>query len=122
MRIRLALLGILVALATSAAAQSRAAGVQMAFARAQHLRHGINASGWFAQAGDYSAAHTDRYTDAQDIALMAKLGFDHVRLSIDPVPLAMSMYPYRVQTETQTRIFSPGWIAPWTPCWPIVWR
>ena len=93
MRIRLGLLGILLALATSAAAQSRAAGVQTAFTRAQHLRHGINASGWFAQASDYSAARTGRYTDARDIALMAKLGFDHVRLSIDPVPLAMSMSP-----------------------------
>lgn len=69
-------------------AQDRAAEVQMAFARAQHLRHGINASQWFAQSpGDYSVARTDRYTDAADIALMAKLGFDNVRLSIDPVPL-----------------------------------
>jgi aryl-phospho-beta-D-glucosidase BglC (GH1 family) len=64
----------------------------MAFSRAQHLRHGINASEWFAQsASDYSAARTNRYTDAADIALMAKLGFDNVRLSIDPVPL--EQYP-----------------------------
>ncbi len=69
-------------------AQDRSAGLQTAFARAQHLRHGVNASEWFAQsASDYSAARTDRYTDAADIALMAKLGFDHVRLSIDPEPL-----------------------------------
>src|ERR1700686_531401 len=69
-------------------AQDRPADVQTAFARAQHLRHGINASEWFAQsASDYSAARTDRYTDAADIALMAKLGFDSVRLSIDPAPL-----------------------------------
>ena len=73
-------------------AQDRAADVQTAFARARHLRHGINASEWFAQsAKDYSAARTDRYTDAGDIALMAKLGFDSVRLSIDPVPLEASM-------------------------------
>ena len=69
-------------------ARDRSSDVQTAFARAQHLRHGINASEWFAQsANDYSAARTDRYTDAADIALMAKLGFDSVRLSIDPVPL-----------------------------------
>ncbi|HEY1894991.1 MAG TPA: cellulase family glycosylhydrolase, partial [Terracidiphilus sp.] len=69
-------------------AQDRPADQQTAFARARHLRHGINASEWFAQsAGDYSAARTDRYTDAADIALMARLGFDNVRLSIDPVPL-----------------------------------
>ena len=70
------------------AAQDRAAGSQIAFARAQHLRHGINASEWFAQsASDYSAARTGRYTDDADIALMAKLGFDNVRLSIDATPL-----------------------------------
>jgi aryl-phospho-beta-D-glucosidase BglC (GH1 family) len=52
------------------------------------LKHGINASEWFAQsARDYSAARTDRYIDSGDIALMAKLGFDNVRLSIDPTPL-----------------------------------
>ena len=72
------------------AAQGRAAGSQIAFARAQHLRHGINASEWFAQsASDYSAARTGRYTDDADIALMAKLGFDSVRLSIDATPLAL---------------------------------
>ncbi len=69
-------------------AQDRSAGLQTAFARAQHLKHGINASEWFAQsANDYSAARTGRYTDDADIALMARLGFDSVRLSIDPTPL-----------------------------------
>lgn len=71
-----------------ALAQNRADETKLAFARAQHLRHGINASEWFAQSpGDYSAARTNRYTDAADIALIARLGFDNVRLSIDPVPL-----------------------------------
>jgi aryl-phospho-beta-D-glucosidase BglC (GH1 family) len=75
-----------------ALAQDHAAGLQTAFARAQHLKRGINASEWFAQsASDYSAARTNRYTDAGDIALMARLGFDHVRLSIDAAPL--EQYP-----------------------------
>ena len=74
-----------------AAAQDRTADVRTAFARAQHLRHGINASEWFAQsAEDYSIARTDRYTNDDDIALMAQLGFDSVRLSIDAVPLEQS--------------------------------
>ena len=69
-------------------AQDRTAELKTAFARAQHLRHGINASEWFAQApGNYSAARTSSYTDDADIALMAQMGFDNVRLSIDPVPL-----------------------------------
>jgi aryl-phospho-beta-D-glucosidase BglC (GH1 family) len=79
---------LLLFVASSVFAQDRAADLKTAFARAQHLRHGINASEWFAQhAYDYSATFTNRYTDDGDIALMAKLGFDNVRLSIDPVPL-----------------------------------
>jgi endoglucanase len=85
-------------LAQTAAAQSLPdpdlvpgrAGVATAFARAQHLRHGINASEWFAQSGDYSAARTNSYTDAGDIALIARLGFDHVRLGIDAGALEQS--------------------------------
>ncbi len=81
-------LAFLVLLSIPVLAQDRPSDQQTAFVRARHLRHGINASEWFAQsASDYSAARTDRYTDAADIALMAKLGFDNVRLSIDPVPL-----------------------------------
>jgi hypothetical protein len=88
LHVRLNCLGVLIALALPAYAQDRAAGLQTAFARAQHLKRGINASQWFAQsASDYSAARTDRYTDAQDITLMAKLGFDNVRLSVDATPL-----------------------------------
>jgi aryl-phospho-beta-D-glucosidase BglC (GH1 family) len=84
-------LAFVVLLSLSALGQDRTVNQQTAFARARHLRHGINASEWFAQsASDYSAARTDRYSDAADIALMAKLGFDHVRLSIDPVPLERS--------------------------------
>ena len=89
------LFAIMLALAIPALAQERPAsmvGRETAFARARHLEHGINASEWFAQSpNDYSAARTNRYTDARDIALMAHLGFDHVRLSIDPVPL--EQYP-----------------------------
>ena len=92
MNLRPSCLAALLAIALPAAAQDHSAGVQTAFARAQHLKRGINASQWFAQSpNDYSAARTNRYTDAQDIALMAQLGFDHVRLSIDAVPL--EQYP-----------------------------
>ena len=93
MHLKLISLAALVAFGVSATAQDqaapdRAAGLRTAFARAQHLKRGINASGWFAQhAGDYSAAWTDKYTDSQDIALIAKMGFDNVRLSVDATPL-----------------------------------
>ncbi len=88
MRLTLRIVVAFFALTLCAAAQDRGAEMQTAFARAQHLRHGINASEWFAQsADDYSAARTNRFTDDADIALMAKIGFDNVRVSIDPVPL-----------------------------------
>jgi endoglucanase len=86
-------LAVLIGFAVAAVGQDqgsadRAASVRTAFARAEHLRRGINASEWFAQsASDYSAARTNRYMDAGDIALMAKLGFDNVRLSVDATPL-----------------------------------
>ncbi len=87
------LLALIASISSIGSAQDRAAETKLAFARAQHLRHGINASEWFAQSADnYSAARTNRYTDAADIALMAKLGFDNVRLSIDSVPL--EQYPH----------------------------
>lgn len=73
-------------------AQDRSAELQLARTRAQHLRHGINASNWFAQnPGHYSARYTDTEITPTDIALMARLGFDNVRISIDAVPL--QQYP-----------------------------
>jgi aryl-phospho-beta-D-glucosidase BglC (GH1 family) len=96
MTLRFRLLAVLILLTLPAVAQGvaqavtqdRSAELKTAFTRAQHLRHGINASEWFAQSPqDYSAARTNRYTDDADIALIAKLGFDNVRLSIDPAPL-----------------------------------
>ncbi len=84
---------ILLAVAIPAAAQDRAAELQTAFARAQHLKRGINVSHWFSQnPGDYSAHHTDTETTPDDIATIARLGFDNVRLSIDAVPLGISFF------------------------------
>jgi len=55
--------------------------------RAAHLKRGINLSMWWAQAGDYSAARLDTFTTADDFKLIKSLGFDHVRLSVNPEPL-----------------------------------
>ena len=74
-------------------AQDRSAELQLARTRAQHLRRGINASNWFAQnPGHYSAQYTNAEITPADIALMARLGFDNVRISIDAVPL--QQYPH----------------------------
>jgi endoglucanase len=55
-----------------------------AWKRVQHLRHGINAGEWLAQSRDYSPQRLRTFTTLDDIAKMRAMGFDHVRLSIDP--------------------------------------
>jgi len=62
----------------------------LAFARAQHLRRGINLSHWFAQVYDpkgYTKEHFDTYDTAQDIALIKTMGFDHVRFTLNCDPM-----------------------------------
>ncbi len=69
-------------------ARAQSTDSDLAFARARKLQHGINASIWFAQhPSDYSVDYLRTFTTPDDIALMAKLGFDHVRLSVDADPL-----------------------------------
>jgi endoglucanase len=58
--------------------------------RLTNLRHGINTSHWFAQVYDskgYTKEHFQAWTTAQDIALIKAMGFDHVRLSVNPQPM-----------------------------------
>src|SRR5271157_2444430 len=80
------LLGLLAG--TGAVAQS--ADASLARGRAEHLRRGINLSEWFAQVYDpkgYTKEHFESWTTAEDIALIKGLGFDHVRLSVNPEPM-----------------------------------
>jgi len=58
--------------------------------RATRLRHGINLSEWFAQVYDekgYVKEHFETWNTEQDIALIKTMGFDHVRLSVNPQPM-----------------------------------
>jgi endoglucanase len=58
--------------------------------RAAHLRHGINLSEWFAQVYDpkgYTKEHLVGWVTADDLALIKSMGFDHVRLSVNPEPM-----------------------------------
>ena len=91
MCVQLRCLIVLLAFVLPAAAQNHEADLKTAFTRAQHLKRGINVSHWFSQnASDYSAHHTDTETTPEDIAIIAKLGFDNVRLSVDATPLEQS--------------------------------
>lgn len=67
--------------------------------RLARLRHGINLSHWFAQSADYSKPHLESHTTAEDIALIRAIGFDHVRLTIEPVPLFNAEDPSKLKDE-----------------------
>jgi len=69
--------------------------------RLARLRHGINLSHWFSQSAgnDYSKAHLETHTTAQDIALIKAMGFDHVRFPIEPAPLLTQTDPSRLNAE-----------------------
>ncbi len=67
-----------------------------------HLRHGINTSDWFAQVYDpkgYTKEHFQTYITAQDIALIKSMGFDHVRLSVNPQPMFQSGHADQLPPE-----------------------
>jgi endoglucanase len=73
-----------------------------AFQRAQHLKRGINLSDWFAQVWDkrgYTREHIETWTTADDIVLIKSMGFDHVRLSVNPQPLFTMNQPQKLPPE-----------------------
>jgi endoglucanase len=70
--------------------------------RVARLRRGINASGWFAQVYDkrgYVKEHFQEWTTAEDIALIKSMGFDHVRLSVNPQPMMPNHRPDEIPAE-----------------------
>lgn len=75
---------------TAAAQTAVPALTSVPASRLAHIRHGINASEWFAQVWDpkgYTKEHFESWNTAPDFALIKSLGFDHVRLSINPQPM-----------------------------------
>jgi endoglucanase len=106
--------GLLLTFLTNAAAQTRVSGrdgsvfnpchcdTSPAFSRAQRLKRGINASEWFAQVYDkrgYTGEHFETWTTANDIALIKSLGFDHVRLSVNPQPMFDPREPNKIPLD-----------------------
>jgi len=71
----------------------------IAQARLARVRHGINLSHWFAQAREYSEAHLKSHTTAADMALIKKMGFDHVRFTVEPAPLFNWDDPTRLKAD-----------------------
>jgi endoglucanase len=74
----------------------------MAQRRAAHLRQGINLSEWFAQVYDqkgYTKEHFQTWNTAQDIGSIKSMGFDHVRLSVNPQPMLRNKQADRIPVE-----------------------
>lgn len=87
----LALLGAAIAVAQNSA--------ELASERAAHLRRGINLSGWFAQVYDprgYTKEHFEAWNTAEDITLIKAVGFDHVRLSVNPQPMFIEGHGFEI--------------------------
>ena len=79
----------LIATAASLGAQT-GPGSALPPQRVANLRRGVNLSGWFAQVYDpkgYTKEHLQTWVTADDIALIKRMGFDHVRLSVNPQPM-----------------------------------
>jgi endoglucanase len=70
--------------------------------RLAHLRHGINLNDWFAQLQDpaaYTKEHFETTVTPEDIALIRDMGFDHVRLSVDPRPMFHPRQPDQIASD-----------------------
>jgi aryl-phospho-beta-D-glucosidase BglC (GH1 family) len=76
----------------------------LAFQRAEHLKRGINLSSFYAQTRDLSAAHLDGYMSVADMQALKAMGFDHVRLSIDPQPLIANAQTGTLRAEPLARL------------------
>jgi endoglucanase len=70
--------------------------------RLAHFRHGINLSDWFSQGSDpkgYSKQHFETSITAADMVLIRAMGFDHVRLCLDPRPIFHSNQAEQISSE-----------------------
>jgi len=98
----LLLSGLVAACAAAQTGGGASAKPSLAFARAEKLKRGINASEWFAQVYDkrgYTPEHFQAWTTAEDIAVIKSMGFDHVRLSVNPQPMFAEREPNKIPAE-----------------------
>jgi endoglucanase len=90
-RLILAFLICFIAPLSSLAASQSAPPVGVTFAqiRTAHLRRGINLSNWFGVAGPggFTKQHFETAITTQDLVLIHQMGFDYVRLPLDPEPM-----------------------------------
>jgi len=96
MKFKPVLLAVCLAL-SALSAQSRSP----ASARAARLRRGINLSHWFAQGdpNNYSKERLETFYTVEDMALIKSMGFDNVRLGVNPQPMFRRNQADRIPPE-----------------------
>src|SRR5262249_31581918 len=70
--------------------------------RPARFRHGINTSAWFPQFNDPRASrkdHLQTFVTADDIALIKSMGFDNIRLSVNPEPMFRNKRPDEIPAD-----------------------
>ncbi|MGL5195543.1 MAG: cellulase family glycosylhydrolase, partial [Chroococcales cyanobacterium] len=67
--------------------------------RVDRLTQGINLSHWFAQSETYHPFHLENFITDDDLDLLAGLGFQHVRLPVDPALLIDLSNPQSLNVE-----------------------
>lgn len=103
MACRLVLLWLILSTAVVARGQSVGgpSAVDVA-ARAAHLRRGVNLSDWLRQTADDRHFDPDRVAKAvtrADLDVLRRLGFDHVRLAVNPAPLFRAAEADRIPAD-----------------------
>lgn len=79
------------------------------FARAapalENFRRGTNLSHWYAQSivGHYDESHLSTYITPADLALIKRMGFDHVRLTVDDATITDFAQRDRLHEQNFTR-------------------
>jgi endoglucanase len=102
MKLRIAFLLATCLVAAAQTPSAASAKSSLAFARAEKLKRGINTSEWFAQVYDkrgYTPEHFQTWTTADDIALIKSMGFDYVRLSVNPQPMFNEREPDKIPAD-----------------------
>jgi len=90
-----------------AAPRGTLADTSVAQQRAAHLRRGINLSKWFAGGSDasaYTRQHFETAITARDLGLIRAMGFDYVRLSVDPRPMFHEKQSEQIASDYLTEL------------------
>jgi endoglucanase len=83
-------------------AQTAPSPAGVPISRLNHLRHGVNLSHWFAQVYDsrgLTDEHFKNWVTDDDLALIKRLGFDHVRVGVDPKPMFVFKQAEKIPAE-----------------------